>query len=107
MEITENEDRTKEDKTKAKDRRGLTSTNNRHRLYPAPERKSTKNKTLIGLSTQRAEAKKRFLDIASTCNTLVNNNGVWRKVKVKEPKLAIDKHVPSLIRTLSAAVYYS
>ena len=43
--------------------------------------------------------------MASTCNTLVNNNGVGREGMVKEPMLAIDKLVPSPIITLSEAVY--
>ena len=47
--------------------------------------------TLIGLSAQRVETEIRFLDIASTCNTLVNNSGVGREVRVKEPMLTIDK----------------
>ena len=63
--------------------------------------------TLIGLSAQSAEAEIKFLDIAGTCNTLVNNNGVGREVRVKEPMLAIDKLVPLSIRTLSKAVYGS
>ena len=66
---------------------------------PAPERKSKKNRTLIGLSTQMANTKMRFLDIASTCNTLVNNKGVAREVRVKEPVLAINKLVSLPIRT--------
>ena len=41
----------------------------------------------------------RFLDIAGTCNTLVNSKGVGREVRGKKLVLAIDKHVPSLIRT--------
>ena len=45
--------------------------------------------------------------IVSMCNTLVNNNGVGREVKVKEPMLAIDKLVPSLIITLLEVVYDS
>ena len=49
----------------------------------------------------------RFLDIAGTCNTLVNIKGVGREVKVKKPMLAIDKVVPSPIRTQSEAVYDS
>ena len=49
----------------------------------------------------------RFLDITGTCNTLVNSKGVGREVRVKEPMLAIDKHVPSPIRTRSEAVYDS
>ena len=35
----------------------------------------------------------RFLDIAGTCNTLVNSKGVGREVRVKELVLAIDKLV--------------
>ena len=49
----------------------------------------------------------RFLDTAGTCTTLVNNNGVGREVRVKEAMLAIDKPIPSPIRTLSEAVYDS
>ena len=49
----------------------------------------------------------RFLDIVGTYNTMVNNNSVGREVRVKEPMLAIDKHVPSPIRTLLEAAYGS
>ena len=56
---------------------------------------------------QRVEIDIRFLDIPCTCNTLVNNNGVGREVRVKEPMLVIDKPVPSPIRTLLEAVYDS
>ena len=42
--------------------------------------------------------------MASTCNTLVNSKGVGREVRVKEPMLAIDKPVPSPIRTRLKAV---
>ena len=52
-------------------------------------------------------AEMRFLNISSTCNTLVNSKGVVREVKVKEPMLAIDKLVLSPIRILSKAVYGS
>ena len=48
-----------------------------------------------------------FLDIAGTCNTLVNNNGVGKEVRVKEPMLAIDNLVPSPITILLEAVYGS
>ena len=58
-----------------------------------------KEKTLIRLLAQRAEIEIRFLDISSTCNTLVNSNGVGREVRVKESMLDIDKLVSSLIRT--------
>ena len=57
--------------------------------------------TLTGLLAQRAETKISFLDIAGTCNTLVNNKGVGREGRVKESMLAIDKSVPSPIITLS------
>ena len=43
--------------------------------------------------------------IASMCNRSVNNNGVGREVKVKEPMLAIYKLVLSLIIILSEVVY--
>ena len=43
--------------------------------------------------------------MADTCNTLVNNKGVGREGRVKEPMLAIDKRVASPIITLSEAVY--
>ena len=43
----------------------------------------------------------RFLDIACTCDTLVNSKAVGREVRVKETLLVIDKLVPSLIRTRS------
>ena len=43
-----------------------------------------KKRTLVGLSAQMAKTKIRFLDILGTCNTLVNNNGVGREVRVKE-----------------------
>ena len=66
-----------------------------------------KKMTLIRLSTQRAKIEMRFLDIAGTCNTLVNSKRVGREVRVKEPALAIDKHVPSLIITWSDVVYDS
>ena len=46
----------------------------------------------------------RFLDIMGICNTSVNNNGVGREVRVKEPMLAIDKLEPSLIIILVEAV---
>ena len=72
----------------------------------ALERKS-KNRTLTGLSAQRAGIEIRFLEMASTCNTLVNNKGVGREGRVKEPMLAIDKLVPSLIIKLSEVVYDS
>ena len=49
----------------------------------------------------------RFLNIAGTCNTLVNSKGIGREIRVKEPALAIDKPVPSLIITQSEAVYGS
>ena len=49
----------------------------------------------------------KFLDIVGTCNTLVNSKGVGREVRVKEPVLAIDKHVPLSIRTWLEAVYDS
>ena len=49
----------------------------------------------------------RFLDIGGTCNTLVNNNGVGREVRMKEAMLTIDKPIPSPIRTLLEAVYGS
>ena len=42
--------------------------------------------------------------MAGTCNTLVNKKGVGREGMVKEPKLAIDKHVSSPIIILSEAV---
>ena len=42
-----------------------------------------------------AETEIRFLDIACTCSTLVNNNGVRREVRVKEPILVIAKLIPS------------
>ena len=58
-------------------------------------------RTLIGLSTQRAETEIRFLDIAGTCNTLVNSKGIGRKVRVKEPMLAINKLVLPPIKTRS------
>ena len=54
-----------------------------------------------------AKTEIRFLDIMGTCNTLVNNNGVGREVRVKESMLAIDKPIPSPIRTLSEVVYGS
>ena len=41
----------------------------------------------------------RFLDIAITCNTLINSKGVGKEVRVKKLVLAIDKLVPSPIRT--------
>ena len=47
----------------------------------------------------------RFLDIVGTCNTLVNSKGVGREVRVNEPMLAIDKPVPTPIRTQSEAIY--
>ena len=65
------------------------------------------NGTLIGLSAQRVETEIRFLNIAYTCNTLVNNNAVGREVRVKEPMFAIDKPILLPIRTLSKAVYGS
>ena len=66
-----------------------------------------KNKILIGLSAQRTEIEIRFLDMASTCNTLVNNNGVGKEGRVKEMMLAIEKLVPSPIITLLKVVYGS
>ena len=69
--------------------------------------KKRKNRTLIELSAQRAETAMRFLDFAGTCNTLVNSKGVGIEGRVKEPMLAIDKLVPSPIRTWSEAVYGS
>ena len=63
--------------------------------------------TLTGLLAQRIETKIRFLDMAGTCNTLVNNKGVGREGMVKEPMIAIDKPVPSTIMTLSKGVYGS
>ena len=45
--------------------------------------------------------------MAETCNTLVNNKGVDREGRMKESMLAIDKPVPSLIITLSEAMYGS
>ena len=60
--------------------------------------------TLIGLLAQMAETEIRFLDIACTCSTLVNNNGVGREVRVKELILAIAKPIPS---PMSEAVYDS
>ena len=71
----------------------------------APERKRKKKKTLIRLLAQRAETEIRFLDITGICNTMVNNNGVGREVRVKEPMFAIDKLIPSPLRTLLEAVY--
>ena len=55
----------------------------------------------------RVVTKIRFLDIESTCNTLVKNNGVGREERVKEPMLEIDKLLPSPIITLSEVVYGS
>ena len=66
-----------------------------------------KNRTLIRLLTQRAQTEMRFLNIVSTCNTLVNSKRVRREVRVKEPVLAIDKLVPSPIRTQTEAMYGS
>ena len=40
-------------------------------------------------------------------NTLVNSKGVGIEVRVKEPVLAIDKHVPSPTGTLLEAMYDS
>ena len=45
--------------------------------------------------------------MTSTCNTLVNNKGVGREGRVKEPMLVIDKLVPSPIITLPEVVYDS
>ena len=45
--------------------------------------------------------------MASTCNTLVNNNGVAKEGRVKEMMLAIEKLVPSPIITLLKVVYGS
>ena len=50
------------------------------------------------------ETEIRFLDIASTCNTLVNSKGIGKEVRVKQPMLAMDKLIPSQIRTRSEAV---
>ena len=68
-------------------------------------KEGVKKQDINGVIAQRAEIEIRFLDIAGTCNTLVNNNGVGREVRVKETMLAIDKLVPSLIRTLSEVMY--
>ena len=43
----------------------------------------------------KEKTKIRFLDIADTCNTLINYNGVGGEVRIKELKLTIDKPVPS------------
>ena len=64
-------------------------------------------KTELGLSTQRAETERRFLEIIGTCNTLVNSRGVGREVRVKDPVLAIDKPVPLPIRARSKVMYDS
>ena len=69
------------------------------------KKKESKNRTLIGLSTQRAKTEIRFLDMTDTCKTLEKNKGVGRKVKEKEPMLEIDKHEPSPIITLLEAVH--
>ena len=53
------------------------------------------------------ETEIRLLDMAGTCNTLINNKGVGREGMVKELMLAIDKPVLSPIMTLSEAVYGS
>ena len=45
--------------------------------------------------------------MAGTCNALVKSNGVGKEGRVKEPMLAIDKLVPSLIITLLEAMYDS
>ena len=63
--------------------------------------------TLMGLSTQKAETKIRFLDMAGTCSTLEKSKGVGREVREKESMLTIDKVEPSLMITLSEAVYGS
>ena len=66
-----------------------------------------KEKDINRVIDTKGRDRNKLLDIVDTCNTLVNNNGVGREVRVKEPMLAIDKPVPSPIGTLSNAVYDS
>ena len=70
-------------------------------------KKESKNKTLIGVPTQRAETEIRFLDLVRTWSTLENNKDVGREELKKEPMLAIDKPKPSPTITLSEEVYGS
>ena len=67
----------------------------------------SKNRTLIGLSAQRAETEIRVLDMAGTCSTLEKSKCVGREAREKKPMLLIDKHEPSPMITLSEAVYGS
>ena len=66
-----------------------------------------KEKDINRVIDTKGRDRNKLFDIVDTCNTLVNNNGVGREVRVKEPMLAIDKPVPSPIGTLSKAVYDS
>ena len=60
-----------------------------------------------GVMVMNAAVRVRSAIWVGTCNTLVNNNGVGGEVRAKEPMLAIDKPIPSPIRTLSEAMYDS
>ena len=66
-----------------------------------------KKKDINRVSDTKVETGMRFLYIANTCNTLVNSKRVGRELRVKEPVLAIDKPIPSPIRTRSEAMYNS